>query len=237
MAVTRQGPRPLAEQAADQLIDYITTQNLAPGDRLPREQDLCGILGVGRSTVREAIKRLSSRNILTVRQGAGTFIAQQTGVAEDPLGLIFEKDKGRLVWDLLEIRLLIEPEFAKSAALKATPEQGRELSRLCDEIDRQIRAGENYLENDLAFHTLLARCTPNTVLPKLLPIINAAVMLFTDMTGMSLKQETMDTHRQISEAVLRRDPQAAYDGMMMHVLYNRVKLRELGYDPERLNKK
>ena len=64
----------LADQAADQMIRYIQEQGYVPGDRLPTEADLSKLLGVGRNTVREAVRVLASRNIVSVRQGSGEYV-------------------------------------------------------------------------------------------------------------------------------------------------------------------
>ena len=78
-----------------------------PGDRLPNEYELAQRLGVGRSTVREAIKLLVSQNVLEIHRGNGTFVCEQTGVAADPLGLKFIPGKKKLGLDLCEIRFMI----------------------------------------------------------------------------------------------------------------------------------
>lgn len=80
---------------------------------------------MGRSTLREAIKRLVARNILTARQGAGTFVSEKNGVPEDPLGLTFMMEEGaeNLALDLQDIRLMLEPETCAIVARGATPEQ------------------------------------------------------------------------------------------------------------------
>ena len=84
--------RPLAEQVAQRIKDYILEEKLKSGDKLPTETALAREMGVARSTVREAIKRLESQNILTVRHGAGSFVTDQPGLADDPLGLDFIED-------------------------------------------------------------------------------------------------------------------------------------------------
>ena len=89
--------RPLAEQVAQRIKDYILEEKLKSGDKLPTETALAREMGVARSTVREAIKRLESQNILTVRHGAGSFVTDQPGLADDPLGLDFIEDKERLL--------------------------------------------------------------------------------------------------------------------------------------------
>ena len=96
-----------ADSAAQQIIDLIQEKNLQPGDRLPNEQELALLLNVGRSTLREAIRRLVTRNILVVRQGSGTYVSDHTGVPEDPLGLTFIEKGPKLAKDLVEFRLMI----------------------------------------------------------------------------------------------------------------------------------
>ena len=120
--------RSLAGQTADALIAYIVDRGLEQGDRLPNERELSGLLGVGRSTLREAVRMLSSRNILEARQGAGVFVSGNTGVSDDPLGFTFIRDKQKLAADLVEFRMMLEPRVAALAALRATPAQADELA-------------------------------------------------------------------------------------------------------------
>ncbi len=74
----------LGEKTAQMLLEMIQRRALA-GDKLPTEAELVESLGVGRNTVREALRILMSRNIVTIRQGSGTFISEK-GVVDDPLG-------------------------------------------------------------------------------------------------------------------------------------------------------
>ena len=79
----------LDKRPLPQIIDLIESKELLPGERLPSEQELMKELSVGRGTIREAIKSLVSRNIVEIRRGVGTFVAEKTGVVEDPLGFSF----------------------------------------------------------------------------------------------------------------------------------------------------
>lgn len=76
----------LVDNITDQIIQLILDRNMQPGDRLPTEVELTQHLGVGRSTVREAVRRLASRNILEVRQGSGTFVSGKRVSPRTPLG-------------------------------------------------------------------------------------------------------------------------------------------------------
>ncbi len=90
--------KPLSVAVEEQIIRIIKENELRPGDRLDTEMELSRRLGVGRGTVREAIKGLVSRNILVVRQGSGTFISPRPGVSDDPLGLTFAKEDHSSHW-------------------------------------------------------------------------------------------------------------------------------------------
>ena len=121
----------LSEKVSQDILEYIARNGLQPGDRLPNEYELAGMLQVGRSSVREAVKLLVSRNVLVVRQGAGTFVSQKRGITEDPLGLSLIPDKHRLARDLMEVRILLEPQIAAAAAQNAAAGEIEQLEQLC----------------------------------------------------------------------------------------------------------
>ena len=215
----KQNNKPLPVLAADEITKLIVDGVFKPGDRLPNEYELAQRLGVGRSTVREAIKLLVSQNVLEIHRGNGTFVCEQTGVAADPLGL-----------DLCEIRFMIEPKIAMLAAQNATPEEVDQMQALCDEIRDQIYAGENYGEKDRELHTLIATCTRNSVIPNLIPILNEAIPLFIDITRQQVKMETIQTHQAVVDAIRARDPQAAYDAMWQHLVDNKRSIEAIPDD-------
>lgn len=205
------------ERAMEQIIRYLMEEGLGDGERLPNERELAERLGVGRSTLREALQRLTTRNVLAVRRGVGTFVSYKHGVADDPLGFTLIRDKERLARDLLEFRILIEPRAAALAALHATDADIAELDFLCSSVDDLIRSGEPHLERDQEFHTCIARCGSNIIMPKLLPIIHGAIGLFIAESGGQLRDETIRTHRAIFNAIRAHDPVAANDAMYLHL--------------------
>lgn len=221
--------KPLAEKASDELVRYIIKNELQPGAKLPNEFELAALLGVGRSTVREAVKALVSRNVLAVRQGAGTFVADRAalGVSEDPLGFTFITDKSKLAQDLMEVRMALEPRIAALAATNATAEDVQQIAELADEVERLILADENHMEKDIEFHTKIAQSSGNLVVPNLLPIIQEAISLFVTTTKRSLRQETIDTHRAIVQAIAAKDAMGASESMTLHLIYNRDHLRKI----------
>lgn len=219
--------KPLGEQISERIIQLIIENDWKAGDKLPNEYELADKLDVGRSTIREAIKALVSRNILEIRRGAGTFISEKGGVADDPLGLTFVKDKYKLALDLLEVRFMIEPSIASIAAVKATNEEIEKMSSLCDEIDELILKKQPYLEKDIEFHAAIAKSSKNLVVGNLIPIINSSIAIFIDITNQKLRTETMETHREILNAIKNHDANGARDAMFLHLVYNRRNIKTI----------
>lgn len=225
--------KPLGEIASEKIIKLIVDDNLKIGDKLPNEYELADKLGVGRSTIREAIKALVSRNILEIKRGSGTFI--KCGVADDPLGLIFVKDKLKLAVDLLEIRFMIEPKIASLAAQNATQEDIKEISKLCDEVEELILKGVPHIQKDIEFHTAIARSSKNLVTTNLVPIINKSISVFIDVTNTQLKNETIETHRDILNAIKNKNANEAHDAMLLHLVHNRRNINKVVQE-NKLNK-
>jgi len=216
----------LTGEVADRLIELIIENDLHPGDRLPNEYALAEHLGVGRSTIREAVRRLVSRNVLEVRQGAGTFVSDKYGVPEDPLGLTFMSNEPGLARDLQDIRMMLEPEICAMLAQRITKKQLEQLRKYNDECTRLIEAGQDYSEADARFHRYLAECSGNQVLRNLIPIITSAVLVVIVATGDEHRAVTVTEHRSIVEAIARRDAAGARCCMIAHLNTSRETMHE-----------
>ena len=197
--------KPLAEQVADYILNYIIDNSLEVGAKIPNEFELGKMINVSRTTIREAIKILVSRQILEIRRGAGTFVSERQGITDDPLGLTFVKDKTKLALDLVSVRLMLEPEIAMMAADHATPEQIEEMRLQCRQIEELIQSGRDHMEADIRLHTLIASCSGNSVVEKLVTVINSSIAVFVDVTNRALGQETIETHREIVNCIAERD--------------------------------
>lgn len=217
----------LAEQIEEEIFQYILNTPFNVGDKLPNEFELGEHFGVGRSTIREAVKQLISKGVLEVRRGSGTYVVNTMPVDLDPLGLQGLADKMTLALDLVEVRLLLEPGMAEMAARNATEEDIKELTDLCDTVERKIREGEDYIRDDIAFHTCVAECSKNKVVEQLIPVIDTAVLMFVNVTHKMLREESIETHRAVTDAIAEHDPIGAKTAMMMHMTYNRNMIRKL----------
>ena len=204
---------PLAQAAAEDIIEMIRTNHMKPGDRLENEYELAKKVNVGRSTVREAVKSLETRNILTIKRGAGTFISQNEGVAVDPLGISLMGKDEEMALELLDVRMILEPESAALAAIHADNNA---------KVIGMIRQGLNHHEEDARFHQLIAEATKNRIIAKLVPIIQQSVGLTVEMTSKRLTETTVSFHEQIVEAITRGDANGARSAMIAHISENRI---------------
>ena len=193
--------RPLAEQVAQRIKDYILEEKLKSGDKLPTETAIAREMGVARSTVREAIKRLESQNILTVRHGAGSFVTDQPAWRMTRWGWISLRT--RSVWPSTCWRCVTSSSrpLPRWRRRHATPEDIAEMESLYNLMEYHILHGQDYLNEDMKFHRTIARASGNLVAPQLAPIITASVEVFTEGTHRTLLQETLDTHKAVLEAI------------------------------------
>ena len=196
----------LAEQVEEQLYEYITKLPLKAGDKLPNEFKLAEMFGVGRSTVREAVKLLVSRNVLETRRGSGTYVKDLVPTDLDPLNLRNVEDKVTLAMNLVDLRLILEPGIAELAAYNATDEEIEHLKDLCDTVEYKIEHDLYYIQDDIDFHTYIARCSKNKV-----------------------AEQIIITHRAITKSIAEHDPVGARSAMTMHISYNRAAIKEI-YD-------
>ena len=80
---------------------------------------------------------------------------------------------------------------------------------------------KDHTQKDVEFHTAIAMGSKNLVIPRLIPIINSSIPLFVETTGNILKTETIETHREIAEAIAEHNAVRAQDAMYMHLMYNK----------------
>ena len=216
----------LAEQVADGIMNMIQETPYKAGDKLPTEKELCESTGAGRNTVREALKILASRNVLEIRQGAGTFVSEKQGIPDDPLGFSMVNDHVKLTKDLLQVRIMLEPQIAALAAQCAKEHEIRELEEILEEMEAAMKKREDYSELDTKFHTKIAQCTHNIVMENLLPVIGKGVAVFAKEVAQTEYDRTWISHRKIFCYIRDHKPFEAEMEMQYHLLYNTSRYEE-----------
>lgn len=216
----------LMQKTVDDLITYIIENNMRPGHKLPNEQVLSELLNTGRSTIREAMRTLATRNIVEIRQGSGTYISEKRGMIEDPLGLFFIDNKAKLMKDLMDLRLQMEPDIAAMAALNATPKDIFAIEIALKDVEDRIANNQDCTEEDIQFHQAIADSSQNLITPRLIPLLGT-ISRYISESDADLNEETLVSHREIYEAIASHSPVAAKDAMYLHLVHSRRLLNKL----------
>lgn len=202
--------QPLAEQAVEEILRRVGAGEWPVGQKLPGETTLAAQLGVGRSTVREAVRELAGRRVLESRQGAGVFV-----VGTQPVEDWDQVLRRAAISDVLEGRLAIESEAARLAASRRTAGDLRALKRTL--ADRARAAAEleddEYIEADLAFHRAVVTAAHNAVLGELfdsfVPRVRRAMVDMLKLDTKAQRRGDQAEHVAIVDAIRAKDAESA----------------------------
>lgn len=211
-----------SQRTAQRLYEMIVVEKrLAPGEKLPNEVELSRQLGVSRTTLREALRALSTQGVLEVRRGRGTFVSRQVEQIEDFGFSSLEQVQGQLR-DLFELRSIFEPKAAGLACHRATEEELADILTWGGEVDRCIQEGWDRTEADWKFHEAIVRATHNEFMMRLMPTIRQAVSTAVELGGHGeeLAEDTRRDHALLMEFFQKRDPEGAEYAMSIHMRHS-----------------
>jgi GntR family transcriptional repressor for pyruvate dehydrogenase complex len=208
----------LSHEAANHIKALIRGEKLKAGDKLPNEMQLAKSFGVSRPTLREAVQSLMSQNIIEIVRGKGTFVAHNTGVVRDPLGLDFLADRD-LPFSLIEARRLIEPGVARLAAQRVQAADLQRLERLAEEMKGIVTRDANWVRVEQEFHSSIARATQNPVIMRIVPVIVEAIVKSLRYAPRSPEdhRQAFREHSAILAAIRERSPEKAFQAMRQHL--------------------
>jgi GntR family transcriptional repressor for pyruvate dehydrogenase complex len=209
------------EMVAEQILSKIRSGELAPGGRLPAQRDLAVMLGVGRSSVREAINALVVTGVLEAIHGKGTYVSPSSVGDAGLLKLKAALGAGSLL-ELLEARELLECKTAALAAERADEAQIRGLQEVLVRLSGDHADYAHFLNADLQFHFRLAEATGNPVICELTKLVlDKVVTLHKDLrTGRlsdAYRSESVDTARRVVAAIIGGDGADAAHWMAVHL--------------------
>ena len=197
----------------------VISGGLEPGERLPPERELCERLGVSRTVVREALNLVEARGLISIEHGRGAVVSGGGPRAvRDTLGLLL-RVQPKTLWELLEMRGILEVEVAGLAAERAGPEDVGEMRVQVEKMRASIGAPEGYVDADVEFHALLARAAQNGVLLTMLePVVD---LLRTSRRVSAARpgnaQRALVEHERILASVEAGDAGEARRGMREHL--------------------
>lgn len=163
----------LAEEVADRLIEGISNDEYALGEKLPIESELMKIYGVGRSSIREAIKILSIKGILNVQQGVGTFVVAKN--AQESLESQMNKAE---IQEVQEVRSILDSKIAAKAAMNRTEEDLKTIKKYLDlraQFAEENLATECY-QADINFHLAIAEACGNKLLREIYKVATKHIL-------------------------------------------------------------
>ena len=210
----------LRDRAADQLLDMVVSGGLSPGERLPPERELVGFLGVSRTVVREALNLLEARGLISIEHGRGAVVSgDSTHAVRDTLGLLL-RVRPKALWELLEIRKILEVEISGLAAERAGEGDVREMRGQLSRMETLIEAPEGYVDADVEFHALLARSTRNevllTMLDPVVELLRASREVSASRPGSA--RRALREHEEILRRVEIGDAEGARQRMRVHLM-------------------
>lgn len=207
----------LADDAAEKIIKMIDEENrFSVGDKLPNELELARELGVSRSTLREAVRMLTTNGILEIRRGKGTFVTGNTVIDSGDIS-----DIASGLDDLFEMRLMFEPDCAFLAAQRATDEEIDTICYYGEEIEKKILSGEDRTFEEQKFHESIAAATHNSFVKQFMPVIfnaiKSGVVVLTKDRDVS--DDNLKDDRLIMDFLKKRNPEGARTAMRLHIMH------------------
>jgi GntR family transcriptional repressor for pyruvate dehydrogenase complex len=194
----------------DALADMVERSGLKIGDRLPPEVSLAATLGVGRSTIREALNRWEGLGIIRRRRGDGTYLSARVQTSR---GLVptMVRLEGEALLRLMEIRRTLENDVVRKATVKATPAQRRQISDLCDVLLIEVNAGRPWRKADHAFHGAIYDATGNPMYGQLLMNLDHALERggSSPFAADNFGLDSFPIHRELADAIVASDAEAA----------------------------
>ncbi|HET9172519.1 MAG TPA: FadR/GntR family transcriptional regulator [Actinospica sp.] len=216
--------RPGYEVAAEQILRLIVESELAPGDRMPTENELAGRLGTSRTVVREAVKILSALGRISAQKGRGLFVADDGGMLGSARwgGFFLPTDLDH-VYMLFEFRRVQEVAASRLAADRATPGELRVIRSAAQLCDEAYRTGEIALfdRGDDEFHLGIAAAAHN---PFLITAVREARRLQRQSSTIGLRgtlgghaEGALAEHEAIYQAILDGDAERAAEAAAAHL--------------------
>jgi GntR family transcriptional repressor for pyruvate dehydrogenase complex len=208
----------------EQILKQIRNQGLPPGSKLPAQRELAVMLGVGRSSIREAINNLVARGYLEPIQGKGTFIKEAMQSPERQFEKLSIAARKSSLFDLMEARTVLECKTASLAATRADTEDIQKLKEIFGTLAGATDhdSYDVFLKADQAFHFALAEATSNKIICEMTKFVLQLLTehhgkLKADLLSHTYREKSVDSLGEVLKAILAHNPAAAASWMGKHL--------------------
>jgi GntR family transcriptional repressor for pyruvate dehydrogenase complex len=209
----------LPDRIAERLVSLIAERKLRPGDKLPSERDLAAMMQVSRPSLREALRALDMMKIIEIRHGSGTYVASlKPERLIEHFDFVFSLDDSTFA-QALAARAMLEPSLAAAAAQNATEAELSTIGACMERAAMSVHDPKLFLEADLALHQAITAAVHNQIISRFMSTLGR-LGLASRMRTVALKgvrEQSLQDHQAIVEALYRRDPEAAASIMQKHI--------------------
>ncbi len=219
------------QELCDYILDGLMAGIIQQGDKIPSERELSEQLGIGRSTLREAIKVLVIMGLLEIRKGQGTYISEGSdGFYTAPLrwGLIIGS---RSVMELIEVRTILECEAARLATERARKQDMDCIGEDIANMDKAIEENdpESFVAADVDFHMNIVNATNNSAMAQMLKTIRKLLEIWIAkvLTDRPSMQITLKEHQEVFNCMRLGDSDGAYEAMRNHIVAASMRLKKV----------
>lgn len=213
-------PQKIAMTIAERLVHDIASQQLEPGSKLPPERDMLAEFGVGRGTLREALRYLELQGVIALKPGPGggpIVAAPSDRQLASTLALLLEMHQSSYA-EILSAQVTLEPVLAAQAAKRVTAAQVKALQAEVDEMRSSLDRPELFTEQHHRFHRLVVEAAGNHVFVLIMSSLHLITVGNIPWSGMPDRDRTavVEQHQKIVDALSARDADAAYAAMLDH---------------------
>ncbi|MGH4038219.1 MAG: FadR/GntR family transcriptional regulator [Sphaerochaeta sp.] len=228
---------PVTKQISDSIKDSIIEGKFAIGEKLPTEQKLCDVLGVSRSSLREALKELQAQGFIELKVGKGAFVSDNEPHDYESLRQWF-KEAAPTLEEYTQVRVVIEPQIASEAAYRGTPEEKQQLLNIHESFVKAEKIGNtSQMANiDEKFHTYIFKMAKNSVFKQINEFLNVGLRPYR-IRSIALKttsKNTVEEHYKICLAINNGNGKEAKIAMENHLKKSKSEIQYIAssYNPE-----
>jgi len=198
----------------DRIKEAITRKEIKTGDFLPSEAEMAQSLGVGKSSVREALKMLEAMGVVEICQGKGTYIPQKPPTnTVSPLlfQLLLEQASSR---NLLELRMIFEPAYTQLAMERATESDFARIEDAIRRMEEKVENGDQTAEDDLFFHETIMDVTQNPLIINIGRTIHELFKVSVSSSMKNIPKKALQDHKNILSAMQSKDPKKLHEAVL-----------------------
>lgn len=211
----------VSEEIVSKLLALLKEKKLQPGERLPPERELAERLQVSRPSLREALRALSIMHVVEIRQGSGTYISSlEPRLLVEHLDFVFAlADSTYLA--LFEARKVVEVGLCGLAAERITDEELVRLEACLEKGRLGLDDADLYLQADVELHEIITEAASSPILSRMMASLSHLSRASRQRTAVlpGIAQQVIADHRAIVDALKMRDPEAARQAMLQHLIH------------------